>query len=293
MAKKSLVLIVISFYDRRPADNLIRLLDSMKQYEAGADYDLSIVVNQSSDKKIELPTEYKELPILYRNNVGMNIGAWEYGWLKNPNFEYYLFLQDECYITRKDWVSSFLQEAQKPGVGMCGESLNNGWDYPWDQLQKHHQNDDLPEHELNGSSTNRVDFYLHTLKENKIPAGEKGRHLRSLIWFLSRDVLQRIHGFPIGNNYGECIAFEIGVSKKVEKLGLMVSQVNNLPFHYIRHLEWNQDSKGAEFTHNPLHFTKQQLLKRKIRELEKTINSPSWTLILKLIKRRIQLYFLS
>ena len=39
MANKSSILIVISFYERRPVEHLIRLLDSMQQYEAGTWYD--------------------------------------------------------------------------------------------------------------------------------------------------------------------------------------------------------------------------------------------------------------
>jgi hypothetical protein len=81
-----------------------------------------------------------------------------------------------------------------------------------------------------------------------ISPGKNGRHLRSLIWFMPRDVLVNIDGFIIGRNYGECIAAEIGTSKKVEALGMTVQQANEDEFSYIRHSEYNQDKPGMPYT---------------------------------------------
>ncbi len=36
-----------------------------------------------------------------RENTGFNIGAWDYGWRHLPPYDYYLFLQDDCFIVRK------------------------------------------------------------------------------------------------------------------------------------------------------------------------------------------------
>jgi hypothetical protein len=78
-----------------------------------------------------------------------------------------------------------------------------------------------------------------------------GRHLRSVVWFVSADVLKAIDGFLIGRNYGECIGAEIATSKKVEALGLGIAQANEQEeFFYIRHLEYNQDSPGSPYTHD-------------------------------------------
>ncbi len=35
-----------------------------------------------------------------RENTGFNIGAWDYGWRHLPPYDYYLFLQDDCFIVR-------------------------------------------------------------------------------------------------------------------------------------------------------------------------------------------------
>jgi hypothetical protein len=98
---------------------------------------------------------------------------------------------------------------------------------------------------------NRVDFYLEFLKANGLDPGVGGKHLRSVVWFLSAEVLKAIDGFLIGRNYGECIAAEIATSKKVQALGLNFVQANeNEEFFYIRHLEYNQDSPGSPYAHD-------------------------------------------
>jgi hypothetical protein len=84
-----------------------------------------------------------------------------------------------------------------------------------------------------------------------VDPGIEGKHLRSVVWFLSADTLKRIDGFLIGRNYGECIAAEIATSKKVESLGRDVVQVNeHEEFFYIRHLEYNQDCPGSPYAHD-------------------------------------------
>jgi hypothetical protein len=91
-------------------------------------------------------------------------------------------------------------------------------------------------------------------------------------------VLSEIGGFPIGRNYAECIAAEIGVSKLVESRGLSVQQVDDdEPFRFIRHEEWNQDSTGAPYTHS-------SLLKRRIEELE----NPSWQMLCRMAARKLK-----
>src|SRR5690606_31973330 len=110
---------------------------------------------------------------------------------------------------------------------------------------------------IDGGPAERVDSYLDFMRRNNIDPGETGRHLRSLIWFASRDTLEAIDGFPIGVNYGECIAAEIAVSRKVEALGGKVEQVAEEPFCFFRHLEFNRDYPGAPFTHKRVEAPKQ------------------------------------
>jgi hypothetical protein len=41
-----------------------------------------------------------------RENTGFNIGAWDYGWRHLPPYDYYLFLQDDCFIVRPLWLKA-------------------------------------------------------------------------------------------------------------------------------------------------------------------------------------------
>lgn len=244
-------LVVISYYDRRPLNNLVELLRSLTTHSVMNEFDICIVVNRTNDKEICLRPEFPSIPILYRHNLGMNIGAWDHGWRTYPGYRDYLFLQDECYFVRNDWLRAYRSMAEKPWVGMVGESLNGRWDRSWGKLRKDFATSHLPEHTIAGEKLNRVDFYLNFFREHKVDPGKTGKHLRSVIWFFTGTVLEKIDGFLIGSNYGECIAAEIATTKKVEMFGLSAVQVAYEEFYYIRHLEYNQDWPGAPFTHDP------------------------------------------
>lgn len=245
---KARCLLVISHFDRRPIQNLLALLKSLDQYPAGDDYDTCIVVNRTKDDAIVLPSRYRHIPIIYRHNLGMNIGAWDCGWRQNDEYRDYLFLQEECYVIRPNWLNVY-RKALSSNIGMVGESLNRQWDNAWSNLRESLSGSYLPEHSLDGFPMNRVDYYLEMFRRQGVNPGETGRHLRSLIWFMPRDVIAKIDGFTIGLNYGECIAAEIGTTKKVEALGMRAAQVHEEEFFYIRHLDYNQDKPGTPFSH--------------------------------------------
>jgi hypothetical protein len=249
-ATKKKTLVVISFYDRHPVNNLIGLIRSFNQHSAGEDYDVCIIVNKTKNSEISLPKEFSRIPVEYRYNLGMNIGAWDHGWRIRPGYPYYLFLQDECYVIRDNWLSGYREVLVDPSVGMVGESLNTGWDRPWSELRKTFENFPMSGHFINGEPANRVDCYLHFLSEHGVEPRETGRHLRSLIWFYPAAVLNCLDGFLIGRDYGECIAAEIAASKKVESLGLRITQAKPEEFFYIRHIEYNQDRPGGPYTHD-------------------------------------------
>jgi hypothetical protein len=243
-------LVVISYYDRRPIHNLLELTESLHQYPAGEEFDVCVIVNRTKNESISIP-QLSSAAIRYRHNVGMNIGAWDHGWRMCSGYKRYLFLQDECYVIRDHWLSAYRAVLESPNVGMVGESLNMLWDKPWRELRKLFANVVLPEHQIEAKCVNRVDFYLEFFKAHGVDPRVGGRHLRSVVWFLSADVLKAIDGFLIGRNYGECIAAEIAASKKVEALGLEIVQVNEQEeFFYIRHLEYNQDSPGSPYAHD-------------------------------------------
>jgi hypothetical protein len=111
-------------------------------------------------------------------------------------------------------------------MGLVGESFNSKWNKPWSELQKKKADSAMPDHFVDGKPAHRVSAYLDFMARHNINPGRNGGHLRALIWALRGDTLRAIDGFPIGNNYGECIAAEIAVSKKVEALGLEVVQLS-------------------------------------------------------------------
>jgi hypothetical protein len=264
-------LIVISYYDRRPLHNLVELLRSLHKYPAGDEFDICLVVNRTKDEAVILPNEFSSITVRYRHNLGMNIGAWDYGWRNNPGCKVYVFLQDECYIIRENWLSEYLSLFKNPDCGMVGESINAFWNRPWAELRELFAHSQLPEHMLDAKPVNRIDFYLQFLADHGVWPGKSGRHLRSVVWVLPGDVLKRIDGFLIGRNYGECIGAEIATSKKVEALGRQIVQANSEEeFFYIRHVEYNQDFPGSGYAHNVKYIdyaSVERLLDAKEREL--------------------------
>lgn len=244
-------LLVVSYYDRRPIEPLWRLFQSIRSFDAGRPIDVCVVINRTGNHELAIPKDASIIGIVERENLGMNIGAWDAGWRRFRQYKSYIFLQDECYPIRDGWANSLISVTEQSQVGLVGESINLSWNKDWDVLREIQSKTVMPEHCVNGQPANRVDAYLDFFKRNGIPKGVSGRHLRALVWAIRRSVLEEIGGFPIGSNYGECIAAEIGTSKKIEALNLEVRQIGDQPFSFVRHQEWNQDRPGGPFVHSP------------------------------------------
>ncbi|MFT3755794.1 MAG: hypothetical protein QM769_07565 [Pseudoxanthomonas sp.] len=277
-------LVVISHYDRRSAEPLVGLLDSLDRFPAGADYERVISVNATGAPPLPASLRQRVHGVLERPNVGMNIGAWDAAWRHWPGRPVYLFLQDECFAVREGWMTLALQALEASGVGMAGESPNPAWDNSWDALRKGPGKAELPEHFIGDRSANRVDVYLHHMRRYGIDPGEGGRHLRSLVWAMRGSVLELIGGFPQGGNYGECIAAEIGVSRSVLAHGLALGMIGPSPFHAFRHLEWNQDQPGGPFTQKP----PQELLRlrQENADLRARLDNPTLSDLWRALQRR-------
>lgn len=254
--------VIISFYDQRSADDLRTLISSMQRFASGAEFDITVVVNSTSDFRLEEVIDTGSVSVVYRENIGMNIGAWSHGWSLYPNYRDYLFLQDECEVIQENWLTAFRRCCEQPGVGMVGEILNEKWSKPWDRLREERGRMRLPEHKIDGVDVNRVDFYLHFMASLNIDPGESGRHLQSLVWYFPNQVMQKLKGFPIGNNYGECIGSEIAVSRQVAALGYRVVQLAEEPFSVIRHKDWKQSAQGGAWQHQSSVATNQSGTKR-------------------------------
>ncbi|MEO7938319.1 MAG: hypothetical protein ABIR55_06820, partial [Burkholderiaceae bacterium] len=182
-------------------------------------------------------------------------------------------VQDDCLVARDGWLKAALDALADPDTGLVGESLNTGWAKPWPVLREAQGRDTLPEHTLDGKPANRVDVYLTAMQRYGIEPGDTGRHLRSLVWGVRGEVLEQLNGFPIGSDYGTCIAAEIGTSRAVEALGLGLQEIGPTPFHYIRHRDWNQDAAGGVWTHRPVQLVERDRLRQTIASLEQRLAS--------------------
>jgi hypothetical protein len=230
---ESNALIVVAHYASRPRahlDDLIKKLSSLTT-------DLIIVINDDDvfDNEVLIEDGVK---FIRRQNIGMNISAWWYAYSKFPNYENYVFLQDECVVINDNFVSAYASKLSKPMVGLVGESINFKWAMPWSEIAMSGLNYEV---QINNFSIKRVSFYLDMLRRWQINPGLSGKHMRALVWAFKRSTLEKIGPFPSGRNKEECIAAEIAVSKKVEEIGLLVEQVATSPFSYIKHLEWRSD----------------------------------------------------
>ena len=229
-------LITISHYIQRSKNHLNNLVSSLKHNESS----LFITINDDNSD-IEKKTTFKNINTLIRPNKGMNIGSWNASYSNNPNFDFYIFLQDECVIQNDNFVKNYIFELSKIDVGMTGESINYKWAENWENIANSNLNYVVGYDRLK-RPIYRVQYYLSLMKRWGIEHGNNGLHLRSLIWGFKREILQKVSPFPIGITKEECIASEIAVSKKVEQLGFKVTQIDENPFKNISHVEW--DLKG-------------------------------------------------
>lgn len=238
-ADRPAVLVVVAHYAARPADQLVRLLDTMAAHAPGLRYAVRVVVNRDGREEVDLPPRHAGAEVVYRPNAGYNVAAWEAGWRAGPAYAGYLFLQSECRVVRPGWVAAFAAAADSPGVGAVGECLSPDWDAPWPVLAERFRGHALREHAVAGRPAERVDCYLDFFRRHGIPPGERGDHLQTLAVFARRAVLERVGGFPPpGDGYGEAIAAEIGFSKRVQAVGLAVAQVAAAAFEYVEHPQW-------------------------------------------------------
>ncbi len=227
------------------------LLHALSHTPAGAAFDIVVVVNRTTSGVLELPLPRDAVKaVLARPNEGMNIGAWDHGWRSFPDYDGYLFLQDECELKSEGWLKPFVDVASAPGAGLVGESWNGGWDRPWESMRVSVEGQRMPGHDLQGRVANRVDVYLDFMSRCGVAAGHKAGHLRSLVWFARRDTLVAMNGFLQGVSFGECIGAEIAATKCVESLGLRSLQVDAQPFRYFGHREWRQGPDGR-WRHGP------------------------------------------
>jgi len=197
-------LLVISHYNSRPKNLLKKLIKSTENLKI----DRLIVINDDLVENNNFKKESTNLFFLNRPNIGMNIGGWNDAFFTLPNYEYYVFIQDECVILNDNFVHFYKDYLNEKDIGMIGESINPKWNSSWETLLNSPLNSVDNDHLENGLPVPRVAFYLSMLKKWKINPSNNASHLRSLIWGFKNNVLQ---------------------------------QVKKDPFSFIYHTEWNKN----------------------------------------------------
>jgi hypothetical protein len=237
MGKLSLnIKIIISYYAARPKEPLLRLLTELRNFMP------SIILIVNSDGPDQGLWQHNSLRIIKNANVGMNIGAWNRGFLAESDADFYLFLQDECYVRRRDFIETIVSRFRaEKDLGMLGETVNKKWNQPWSAIAKSPLNTMDPDHFIGDLPAKRVETYLNAMSIWGIEPGSTGTHLRSLVWAFPGNVMRELGGFPIGRNKGECIAAEIAVSRKILSLGYRFDQIAKKPFFLFGHSEWRDD----------------------------------------------------
>ena len=242
-------LVVISYWSQRSIKPLQKLIDQIYKINSGAIFDTLIVCNGDKNKVTNFLSQSNlsnKIKVIERENYGFNIGAWDAGWRYLPDYQNFLFLQDDCFICRENWLQAFINKFQNnPQLGLLGESLK--WKMSWNGLVNSHYNNYHRSHTLNGKKMRKIDLYRAYLAKKSIQEGEYGDHLQSLILFTSKPILELVDGFPLGKSYGEAIASEIAISKKVQAAGYQIEMVDsNNRFYYISHPQWQPKPKGIK-----------------------------------------------
>jgi hypothetical protein len=218
----------------------------MKRIDAGIPFDLVIVCNGGDERPLTLPGHFDDLGprILNRENYGYNLGAWDHGWRNADNYEYYLFLQDDCILKNPGWVHEFVfRMTQDENIGLLGEMVMHdqmGWEYVRRALYHpyHEEPERWPE------PVHPIDVYRDLFEKRGIPWNPCATHLPSIILFTSREILERIDGFPIfGPTYRQAVACEVAFSQLITLLGYRISKIEDIPFAKIGHRQWSSNGQ--------------------------------------------------
>jgi hypothetical protein len=249
MGEKPRTCVIVSCWIGQTRKYLHRLLAQMQKIDAGAPYDLLVVCNGGLENPLTLPARFDALRprIINRDNSGYNLGAWECGWRNVDGYEYLLFLQDDCFLKRPNWVADFeFRMSRDAGIGLLGESI--AWDRATWSFIREATDRDLgrtawPEDE----PVHPIDAVIALLEERGIPRGETGTHVQSLIYFTSPRVLTEVGGIPnIATGYRGACASEVGFSRLIESRGYRLAKVAECSFVFIGHRQWT--NRGNELS---------------------------------------------
>jgi hypothetical protein len=267
---KTKTCVIICYWTGRSTQRLHQLLNQMLTIDAGTDFNLAIVCNGGDKNPLTLPKKFDALrpQIFNRENVGLNIMAWDYGWRAVGDYEYYLFLQDECFLKKTGWVSEFeYRMSADQGIGLLGEYImwpNMTW-----QFIRQATDRDLGVDWFPGESVHPLDFYQNYMTQQGISTTEIGSHLMCLVIFTKLSILQEINGFLPCKTYREAISSEIALSRLIASKGYRISYVKDERFVMIGHYQWTQQNKMKIQFYDSLKNTKIYSIYKKIRNFIK------------------------
>lgn len=233
--------VIICYWVGRSPAPLYSLLRQMERVPAGAEFDVLVVCNGGDTSPLRLPPLFdgEKYRVLNRANSGWNLGAWQAGWKAQPDYDYYLFLQAECFIKKPNWLGRFLfRFSLDSGIGLLGERLmwqGMTWEYVREATAI-----DIPEAVTQSPEIlDSLREYQAALRAHDIDPGRFGTHLVSVVLFTSLEILKKTDGFIfLGDKYSEAVSTEIGFSRKVENLGYRIAQLTDDSFGHIGHTQW-------------------------------------------------------
>jgi hypothetical protein len=232
--------VVICYWTGQPIKNLYRLLAQMQKVDAGSPFDTVIVANGGDLAPVVLPSRFDDLraTVINRENHGYNIEAWDVGW-RDKAYEFYLFLQSECFLKTRNWVADFeFRMARDRGIGLLGER------YLWEQMTwsfiREATDRDLGDSVWpKGEPLHPIDNIRDHLERHGYPLTDLGSHLVSIIQFTSRAVLEEVNGYPrLGSTYRAACAGEIGFSRVIASKGYRISKIRDRDFSVIGHRQY-------------------------------------------------------
>jgi hypothetical protein len=234
--------VVVSYWMGRPAKRLHGLLAQMQKVDAGVPFDLVVVCNGGDERPLSLPRRFDDLRpiVLNRENCGFNLGAWEHGWRSVDGYEFFLFLQDDCFLKQAGWVYDFeFRITHDRGIGLLGEMVVYD-QMTWDYIREVEYTNFWPTVPEWPEPVHPIDTYKTLFDRHGIPWKNLGNHTPSIILFTSRRILEEVGGIPyFGPSYREAIAGELAISRLIESRGYRIAKVKDQPFELIGHPQWS------------------------------------------------------
>jgi len=213
--------VIVSYYEALPIASLQNLLASLRATRPDR-FDLVVVVNQTKDDHDPFLTAAEGFRVLFRENRGLNIGAWDHGWRQSPGYLYYLFLQEGCEVRDADWLERYRRPLSRRR-GVVGDCLVI-WP-SWTVFE------------------NRYPPIGQTIREQAARRGwDRGKtptHVQTVAVGARAAVLEALNGFPVSDDKIEAVGGEVLFSRRAVERGFSLGQVSWRHYGVFRHEQWD------------------------------------------------------